>query len=127
MVKRYRGRRDGGTGGSNATGASHRALIHAGWCGGMSEEAGRVSGAWPPLTDGDDTVVDVLRKRCGVNIIKYSERDKIMSFFAQRGHMCYRNDGIFFIIFGDGEVSEKFPLRGLPSARLRLWSAAYGG
>ena len=35
--------------GSNATGASHRALIHAGWCGGMSEEAGRVSGAWPPL------------------------------------------------------------------------------
>ena len=48
VVKRYRVRRDGGTGGSNATGASHRALIHAGWCGGMSEEAGRVSGAWPP-------------------------------------------------------------------------------
>ena len=82
-------------GGNNATGASHRALIHAGWCGGMSEEAGRVSGAWPPLTDGDDTVVDVLRLRCGVNIAKYSERDKIMSFFARRGHMCYRNDGIF--------------------------------
>ena len=61
MVKRYKVRRDGGTGGSNATGASHRALIHAGWCGGMSEEAGRVSGACPPLTDGDDTVVDVLR------------------------------------------------------------------
>ena len=62
VVKRYRFRRDGGTGGSNATGASNRALIHAGWCGGMSEEAGRVSGAWPPpLTDGDDTVVDVLR------------------------------------------------------------------
>ena len=41
----------GGTGaleGSNATGASHRALIHAGWCGGMFEEVGRVSGAWPP-------------------------------------------------------------------------------
>ena len=52
MVKRYRVRRDGGTGGSNATGALHRALIHAGWCGGMSEEAARVSGVCPPLTDG---------------------------------------------------------------------------
>ena len=52
MVKCYRVRRDEGTGGSNATGASHRALIHAGWCGGMSKEAGCVSGAWPPLTDG---------------------------------------------------------------------------
>ena len=54
----------GGTGalrGSNATGASHLALIHAGWCGGMSEEAGRVSEAWSPLTDDDDTVVDVLQ------------------------------------------------------------------
>ena len=63
MVKCYRVRRDEGTGGggSNATGASHRALIHAGWCGGMSEEAGRVSGVWPPLMDGDDTVIDVLR------------------------------------------------------------------
>ena len=64
MVKRYRVRRDGGTGeggGSNATGASHRALIHAGWCGGMSEEAGRVYGTCLPLTDGDDTVVDVLQ------------------------------------------------------------------
>ena len=48
VVKRYRVRRDEGTGGSNATGASHRALIHAGWCGGMSEEAGRVSGTCPP-------------------------------------------------------------------------------
>ena len=48
VVKRYRVRQDGGTGGSNATGALHRALIHAGWCGGMSEEAGRVSGACPP-------------------------------------------------------------------------------
>ena len=48
VVKRYRVRRDGGPGGSNATGASHRALIHAGWCGGMSEEAARVSGVWPP-------------------------------------------------------------------------------
>ena len=48
VVKRYRVRRDGGTGGSNATGASHRALIRAGWCGRISEEAGRVSGAWPP-------------------------------------------------------------------------------
>ena len=47
VVKRYRVRRDGGTGGCNATGASHPALIHAGWCGGMSEEAGRVSGACP--------------------------------------------------------------------------------
>ena len=63
VVKRYRVRRDGGTGGggSNATGASHRALIHAGWCGGMFEEAARISGAWPPLTDGDDTVVAILR------------------------------------------------------------------
>ena len=62
LVKRYRVRRDGGPrGGSNATRASHRALIHAGWCGGMSEEARHVSGAWPPLTDDDDTVVDVLR------------------------------------------------------------------
>ena len=51
MVKRYRVRRDGGPGGSNATRASHRALIHAGWCGGMSEEAARVSGVCP-LTDG---------------------------------------------------------------------------
>ena len=48
VVKRYRARRDGGPEGSNATGASHWALIHAGWCGGMSEEAARVSGAWPP-------------------------------------------------------------------------------
>ena len=61
MVKRSRVRRDEGTGGSNATGASYWALIHAGWCGGMSKEAGRISDAWPPLTDGDDTVVDVLR------------------------------------------------------------------
>ena len=42
-------------------------------------------GRGPPLTDGDDTVVDVLRKRCGVNIIKYSERDKIMSFLHDVG------------------------------------------
>ena len=49
VVKRYRVRRDGGPGGgSNATGASYRALIHAGWCCGMSEEAARVSGLWPP-------------------------------------------------------------------------------
>ena len=50
VVKRYRVRRDGGPGGrgSNATQVSHRTLTHAGWCGGMSEEAGRVSGAWPP-------------------------------------------------------------------------------
>ena len=46
-------RRDGGPGGSNATGASYRALIHAGWCCGMSEKAARISGACPPpLTDG---------------------------------------------------------------------------
>ena len=32
VVKRYRVRRDGGPGGSNATRASHQALIHAGWC-----------------------------------------------------------------------------------------------
>ena len=61
VVKRYRVRQDGGPGGSNATGASHRALIHAGWCGGMSEEAARISRAWPPLTDGDDMVVAILR------------------------------------------------------------------
>ena len=29
----------GALGGGNATGASYRALIHAGWCCGMSEEA----------------------------------------------------------------------------------------
>ena len=39
----------------------------------------------PTLTDSDDTVVDVLRKRCGVNIIKYSDRDKIMSFLHNVG------------------------------------------
>ena len=44
-----------------------------------------------------------------------------MIFFARRRHVCYRNDGIFFINFGDGEVSEKFPLRGLPFARLTGW------
>ena len=48
VVNRSRVRRDGGPGGSNATGASYRALIHAGWCCGMSEEAARVSGLWPP-------------------------------------------------------------------------------
>ena len=48
VVKHYRVRRDGGPGGCNATGASHRDLIHAGWCGGMSEEATRVSGVCPP-------------------------------------------------------------------------------
>ena len=48
VVKRYRVRWDGGPGGSNATGASPRALIHAGWCGGMSEEATHVSGVCPP-------------------------------------------------------------------------------
>ena len=37
VVKPYRVRRDGGAGGSNATGASYGALIHAGWCCGMSE------------------------------------------------------------------------------------------
>ena len=52
-------------------------------------------GRGPPLTDGDDTVVDVLRERCSINITKYSERDKIMSFFARHGNMCYRNDSIF--------------------------------
>ena len=48
VVKRYRVRREGGLGGSNGTEASHRALIHAGWCGEMSEEAARISGAWSP-------------------------------------------------------------------------------
>ena len=53
VVKRYRVRRDGGPGGSNATGASqHRALIHAGWCGGMSEEAARVFGVCHHPSDG---------------------------------------------------------------------------
>ena len=36
VVKRYRVGREGALGVSNATGASHQALIHAGWCGGMS-------------------------------------------------------------------------------------------
>ena len=44
VVNHSRVRRDGGLGGSNATGASHWALIHAGWCGGMCEEAAHVSG-----------------------------------------------------------------------------------
>ena len=48
VVKRYRDRQDGDPGDSNATGASHRALIHAVRCGGMSKEAARVSGVWPP-------------------------------------------------------------------------------
>ena len=48
VVNRSRVRRDGALGGSNATGASYRALIHAGWCCGMFEEAARVSGLWPP-------------------------------------------------------------------------------
>ena len=48
VVKHYRVRRDGALGGSNATRASYRALIHAGRCCGMSEEAARVSGVWPP-------------------------------------------------------------------------------
>ena len=48
VVNCSRVRRDGGPGGSNATGASYRALIHAGWYCGMSEEAARVSSAWPP-------------------------------------------------------------------------------
>ena len=61
MVKRYRVRRGGGLGASNATEASYWALIHAVRCGGMFEEAARVSEAWPPLTDGDDTVVAILR------------------------------------------------------------------
>ena len=49
VVNRSRVRRDGGPGGggSNATEASYRALIHAGWCCGMSEEAARISGVWP--------------------------------------------------------------------------------
>ena len=48
VVKCYRVRREGVSGGSNAAGASHRPLIHAGWCCGMSEEAARVSRVWPP-------------------------------------------------------------------------------
>ena len=48
VVNRSRVRRDAALGGSNATKASYRPLIHAGWCCGMSEEAARVSGAWPP-------------------------------------------------------------------------------
>ena len=39
VVNRSTVRQAGGPGGSNATGASYRALIHAGWCCGMSEEA----------------------------------------------------------------------------------------
>ena len=51
VVNRSRVIRDGGprgAGGSNATGASHRPLIHVGLCCGMSEEAASVSGVWPP-------------------------------------------------------------------------------
>ena len=48
VVNRSKVRRDGARGGSNAAGASHRPLIHVGWCCGMSEEAARVSGMWPP-------------------------------------------------------------------------------
>ena len=48
VVNRSRVRRDGGPGGSNATGASYPSLIHAGWCGGMSEEAAHISGVWSP-------------------------------------------------------------------------------
>ena len=40
---------------------------------------------------------------------------------------CAIGTMVFFIIFGNGEVSEKFPLRGLPFARLRLWPGASGG
>ena len=61
VVKCYRVRRDGGPGGSNATGPSHRALIHAVRCGGMSKEHGAHLRVVAPLRDGDDTVVDVLR------------------------------------------------------------------
>ena len=49
MINRSRVSRDRGPGGSNATGASYRALIHAGWCYGMSQEAAHVSGECPPL------------------------------------------------------------------------------
>ena len=48
VVNRSRVRRDGGPGGSIATDAFYWALIHAGWCCGMSEEAARVSGVCPP-------------------------------------------------------------------------------
>ena len=48
VINRSRVSRDGGPGGSNATGASYRALIHAGWCCGMFEEEARVSEVWHP-------------------------------------------------------------------------------
>ena len=52
-------------GGSNAIGGSYWALIHAGWCGGMSQEAERVSGVCPPLTDG--AAVVTLRGETGAS------------------------------------------------------------
>ena len=61
----------------------------------MSEEAGRVSGAWPPLTGGDDPGVEIPTERCGVNITKYSERDKIMSFLHDVG-TCAIGTMVFF-------------------------------
>ena len=61
-----------------------------------------------------------------MNIIKYSERDKIMSFLHDVGAFAI-GLMVIFHIFCDVEVSEKFPLRGLLFARLRLWPAASGG
>ena len=61
VVNRSRVRRDGGPGGSNAIGASYRALIHAGWCCGMSDGTrlrcvasltdGAAAGTWRGKTD----------------------------------------------------------------------------
>ena len=48
-----------------------------------------------------------------------------MSFLHNMG-TCAIGTIVFFRMFGDGEVSKKFPLRGLPFARLLLWPAASG-
>ena len=66
VVKSYRVSRDGGPGSSNATGASYRALIHAGWCGGMSEEAALVSGVCPPSRTAPPPAPGGGKRTCGV-------------------------------------------------------------
>ena len=85
MVKRYRVRRDGGPRGvamplEHPTGPSYMSYGVV-----PCPKRRHASPRCGPLTDGDDTVVDVLRQRCRVNIIKYSERDKIMSFLHDVG------------------------------------------
>ena len=62
VVKRYRVRRDGGTRGvAMPPERRTRPSYMRGGVVACPKEPGRVSGACPLLTDGDDTVVDVLR------------------------------------------------------------------